>query len=657
MPARDPLRYFRVEARELLDGLRRGLAGLAEGDPTAIAEVLRHAHTLKGAARVVGEGGLAEWAHRLEGELQGPGPVDPGRLEGILREISGGVDRLNPAPDRSGQGSAAAPGEGSPAPRADTVRLEVSEIDGALAALREARAALEACEALLEPLRPAPKPGAPGPSGGREAGVEALRSGLERVRGALAEALGRAGRLRLAPTLALLEYLERAAVDAARFQGKQVRFVAEGTLERMDSAVLAGLSEALQHLVRNAVVHGIEAPGERVSRGKPPQGVVAVRIDRVATGVCVTVSDDGAGLRPGEVARVARERGVLGGEAGPALDHAAAAELLLGGGLSTAATVSALAGRGLGLGAARAGVEALGGTLALRPRPGGGTVCEIALPESLAALRTLALQAGGHKALMPFPEVREMFPLRPGDVAAAPGGAGAVVRRGGRERPYLALGGLLRTGPPAAAPAGLGVLVGAPSGGMVLGVDLALEVRESVVRPLPVFAPRPRFLRGVCLDPGGGALPVLDAAGLEAVASEGGPPPAVETPPGDRGPILVVDDSLTTRVLLRGILEAAGHEVDLAASGEEGLAKARGGRHRLVLADVEMPGMDGYALLRALAAEPGLAGLPAILVTSRSSPEDRARGAAAGARDIIVKGEFDQRRLLESVREALAWGA
>ncbi len=119
-------------------------------------------------------------------------------------------------------------------------------------------------------------------------------------------------------------------------------------------------------------------------------------------------------------------------------------------------------------------------------------------------------------------------------------------------------------------------------------------------------------------------------------------------------PLLVIDDSLTTRMLQQSILESAGFEVDLATSAEEGLEKAVARAYGLILVDVEMPGMDGFSFVERIRSEPELAHIPAILVTSRDSPEDKARGQAVGAQGYMVKSEYDQKRLLEVIRGLLA---
>jgi two-component system chemotaxis sensor kinase CheA len=193
--------------------------------------------------------------------------------------------------------------------------------------------------------------------------------------------------------------------------------------------------------------------------------------------------------------------------------------------------------------------------------------------------------------------------------------------------------------------------VEAPGGRVVVGADRLVGTAEIVVHPLPAFVQLDPTVAGAALDGEGNPRLVLDPAGLVAAARAR--VEREEQPAAPRSPILVIDDSLTTRMLEQSILESAGYEVDVAVSAEEALDKARARRFGLFLVDVEMPGMDGFEFVRVTRAEPGLSSTPAILVTSRGAPEDRARGLGAGASAYIVKSEFDQGRLLATIEELL----
>ena len=170
-----------------------------------------------------------------------------------------------------------------------------------------------------------------------------------------------------------------------------------------------------------------------------------------------------------------------------------------------------------------------------------------------------------------------------------------------------------------------------------------------LLRPLSDLVPVAPVVAGASLDEEGNPQLLLDP---DALVAEAGRVAAVQPEPETRSmPVLVIDDSLTTRMLERSILESAGYEVDVATSGEEALDMARRRRYALFLVDVEMPGMDGYAFIERANADPVLAGVPSILVTSRTSPEDHRRGEEVGAHAYVVKSEFDQSDLLKRIRE------
>jgi two-component system chemotaxis sensor kinase CheA len=196
---------------------------------------------------------------------------------------------------------------------------------------------------------------------------------------------------------------------------------------------------------------------------------------------------------------------------------------------------------------------------------------------------------------------------------------------------------------------------------VAVGVDRLAGTSNLVVRPLPKLAPAAPVVGGVALDLDGNPRLELDAHGLVAEARHGRHgSTAAAAPPPPRLPVLIVDDSLTTRMLERSILESAGYEVDLAASGEEGLEKARARRYALYLTDIDMPGIDGFTFVARTRADPDLRHVPAILVSSRADPADRRRGAEVGAGAYVVKGEFDQEQLLGHIRRltgAAAGGA
>ena len=660
--ARDPFKYFRVEARELCDALQRGALGLekAAPSPDAAAALLRQAHTLKGAARIVRLPAVAELAHQVEAELEPlrRGQAPPLGLTGRLLALLDAIDAALASAGLAPAATTATATTAAAAPlRRGLLRLEAWELDEVMEGQREASARLAQLRRQALGLAHARSlahglAGAETAPAAWKAEAQALDAWLERFdRVSLAaldqavreleSAHAEAGRMRLAPAADLFHFLERACHDAAEALGKPVTFTAAGGALRLDAPVLLALQEALQHVVRNAVVHGLEGAAARVAAGKPASGSVRVELSIAAKRAVFRCSDDGRGLDLGAIAEAARARGLLA--PGAALSPAQAAALLLQGGLSTSPGLTELAGRGLGLDVLRATVERLKGSLELKDRPGQGLELRVEVPVLLAAYQVLEVEAGGVRLLIPFEAVRSAHPLNASGAWAQEDEA--VVAQGGAW-PLDSLFGGERRRPRAA------VLIGGAGGLAALGVDRILGAREAVVQPLPELSPASRLAQGACLDAAGDPCLVLDPDALIAAARQRRDDQA-GAGAGEPAPILVVDDSLTTRMLEQSILETAGYEVVLAASAEEGLACLRQRRYGLLLLDVEMPGMNGFELLELLKGEPALKGVPAILVSSCASAQDKSRGAAAGARDYIVKGEFDQRRLLARIRELM----
>lgn len=674
---KDPYRYFRVEARELWDALQRGALDLEKGAPAdgAVAELLRLAHTLKGAARVVRLSAVAELAHNLESELEPlRGQVQempagtPGRLFILLDGINSKLTALD-SPAEQVPGPAGAAQRAGMAPLLDPrhlaiVRLEVSELDEVMAGQREASARLTLLRQQAGGLtharslaRSLVNAGAAGAQAWKAAALELEawlvrfdRLSLITVDQAVHElelAHARVSRMRLASASALLGFLERSCRDAADALGKPIRFEAVGGENRLDAPVLLALQDAFQHVVRNAVVHGIEDVAERLQAGKPRSGKIRVELKLASGRAIIRCTDDGRGLDTDAIAAKAQGLGLLA--AGSSLTTEQAAALLLRGGLSTSQQVTELAGRGLGLDVLRETVERLKGTLQLKSLPGLGLELLVDVPATLSAYEVLEVEAGGSSVLIPFAAVRSVRRVDPGDLSRT--AEGETILFEDEALPLLPLDiyfSVNQRQPRVA------VLLGTGAGLAALGVDRVLGVREAVVLPLPELTPLTDLALGACLDAAGDPCLVLDPETLVRAARERrNPGTGGLSTVADRLPVLVVDDSLTTRMLELSILQTAGYEVDLAASAEEGLASLRRRRYGLMLVDVEMPGMSGFELLELLKEDAALSGLPTILVSSCDSVEDKRRGLAAGARSYIVKGEFDQLQLLARIKELM----
>jgi two-component system chemotaxis sensor kinase CheA len=681
--AKDIYRYFRIEARELIDGLAQGALAIEKGSADAqVAPLLRITHTLKGAARVVKQGVIADSAHALEEVLiplrESPRPATSAEVTSCLRlidQMRTALDALDAPP----QVAAAANPAGSVAQPALAVRVDSVETDALLEGLSSCgRTVSELTRDLggLEELQGTSRSLAEvlalpaGSLGGRDlqrAGLDAatleerlngaqrsLAVGFQRLQRELIEVRLRVEQLRLQPLSTLFGPLERVLRDAAQELQRQVRWEAEGGEIGIDRAVLAVLAEALPHVVRNAVTHGVERPESRLAAGKPAVALVRMRVSRSGATVSILITDDGPGLDLEAVRAKARERGLTGAQ--QLQDDDAVIAALLRGGLSTSPAVSAVAGRGVGMDVVREALERLRGRILLRSRPGQGLTVELQVPVSLASARALIAQVGVSVVAIPLDAVSRTLRATAPEIVQTPLGEALVLE--GRSIPLLALGHLIGA---AVAPRGeigrrLVLVVHGSGTDAALEVDRLLGTADITVQGFPPGVQPIPVLSGVGIDDAGSPRLVLNAAVAVAEVrawAGAGPPAAMGVPGTKRLPILVIDDSLTTRTLEQSILESAGYTVDVATSAEEAMTMIERTRYGLFVVDVEMPGMDGFTFVQQTRADPVQRQVPAILVTSLSSAQARSRGAEVGAMAFIVKAEFDQRQLLDLIHGVL----
>lgn len=453
--------------------------------------------------------------------------------------------------------------------------------------------------------------------------------------------------LKLVPVDGVLMALKRTARDAARALGKQVTFEGAGGDIRLDADVLGTIQGALIQIVRNAVAHGIEMEGERTAAGKPAAGRVTVSVSRRGPKILFECRDDGSGIDLAAVRRVATKRGLLS----PTAKELGAEDLvgiLLRGGVSTSAAVTDVAGRGVGLDVVRDALERLGGAVSVAIDPGRGTTFALLIPRSVTSIPALIVEAenGAAATAIPLDGVRRIVRLAAEDIACAASGASILHER--QAVPFIPLAAALDNRRWSIGRGWTAIIMAGGDRLGAIGVERLVGTARMVVRPLPDRLKSSPLIVGAALDGEGNPQLVLDPDGLVAVA-HGVRAAEITSRPAKR-PVLVIDNSLTTRMLEKSILESAGYDVDVASSGEEGLDLARSKRFALILCDVEMPGIDGFTFVERIRSDPALRDVPAILVTSRSAPEDRQRGHDVGAHAYIVKNEFDQAELLTMIR-------
>jgi two-component system chemotaxis sensor kinase CheA len=457
-------------------------------------------------------------------------------------------------------------------------------------------------------------------------------------------------RLRMRPFAEACEGLPRVVRDLATAAGKEIDLAVGGGDVEVDRAVLDGLREAVLQLVRNAVDHGIEPPADRERAGKPRRGTVRVAAALRGDRVTVTVADDGAGLDLAAVRAQLERRGLpLPPEERDLI------QALFAGGVSTRAHATAISGRGMGLNVVRAAMDRIRGSVDVAWAAGRGTRFTLECPPTLATIRAVLAAVGPHIVAVPAGHVERLVRVRAEEIRHADGRD--VLVTSDAPVPLVALAHLLPplVARPAAGPLAV-LLLQAGARRLAVAVDELVAEQEIVLRPLRRGGGLPHVSGAALLGTGQVAL-VLNPVTIVATGLGLGPEAssvarAAATPRDRRKPrVLVVDDSITTRALEQSILEAAGYEVLTAVDGAEAWKTLQEHGCDAVVADIEMPRMDGFALCEAIRASKRFQELPVVLVTALETPEHRARGLEVGADAYLGKSSFDQQTLLDTVRQ------
>lgn len=479
----------------------------------------------------------------------------------------------------------------------------------------------------------------------------------ERAVGSLVdELLGDAKKLVMLPCATVLDFLAKPVRDLAREEGKDVEFVMQGREVELDKRILEEMKPPLIHLVRNAVDHGIEQPSARKRAGKPERSTLTITVAQSeGNKVLITVSDDGRGIQPAKLKAAAVKHGVLSAEDAARLSDQAALSLIFHSGISTSPIVTEVSGRGLGMAIVREKVLKLGGTIAIESHPGSGTTFKILLPVTLATFKGILVRAGGQTFVLPVSSVERIKRFRRSEIKTVEGRE--TVDFDGRAVAFAHLADVLDLSKRDHDPAQEfveSVVLGTGEGRMAFGVSAVLNEQEVLVKNLGQPLVRVRNVAAATVLGSGTPVLILNAGDLLKSAVMTGSrchvsPVAQADGEARRNHVLVADDSVTSRMLIKNILETSGYEVETANDGMEALTALRTRDFDLLVSDVEMPRMTGFELTTNVRADKKLAELPVVLVTALSSREDRERGIDAGASAYIVKSSFDQSDLLSVI--------
>jgi two-component system, chemotaxis family, sensor kinase CheA len=457
--------------------------------------------------------------------------------------------------------------------------------------------------------------------------------------------------VRLLPASNLFPNLERLVRDLGQSLGKRAKFETVGGEIGLDRKILDGLRDPLMHMVRNALDHGLETPEVRIKSGKPEIGTIKLEVRQSGSNIDIRLLDDGAGINVDRVMQVARTKGLISHDA--TLNPEQTLELLFAPGFSTAATISQTSGRGVGMDVVRENIRALNGSISLQSQTGHGSSFQLRLPATLATSRVLVVQVADTRLAIPTNATRRVARVCASELLEQDGQTAAIFD--GRAIRVTELAGLLEL-PSRPSLDGWRVMVNIVSQNkaLCLIVDALIGEQEIVIKKLGYPLEQVAHLQGAAVLDSGMLVPILNAEfmiqkGLTQTQNSNPKPQTLKT----KTRILVVDDSITTRSLERTILENAGFETRVAINGLEALEILRTTDIQLVLSDVEMPLMDGFALTTEIRNSEKFKHLPVILVTSLGTLEHKQRGAESGADAYIIKSEFDQNVLLETVARLL----
>ncbi|MBI4285832.1 MAG: hybrid sensor histidine kinase/response regulator [Chloroflexi bacterium] len=460
------------------------------------------------------------------------------------------------------------------------------------------------------------------------------------------------------PFASLVETLPKFVRDLSREQGKDINLVISGQDIEIDRRILEEMRDPLMHLVRNCVDHGIEKPEDRSRKGKPPQGTITVAISqKTSSNVEILVEDDGAGINTAEVRKAAVKRGVISAEEDAKLSEREALSLLGRSGVSTSPIITDISGRGLGLAIVREKVEKVRGTVSIETHPGAGTAFRITLPLTVATFRGVIVRLGERLFALPTSNVARALRAKRDEIRTVENRE--TIRFDGQVLSLVRLGDVLELPGEESdkdSPDYMPVLVVAHAEKrLAFLVDEIINEQEVLVKGLGPQLSRVRNILGVSVLATGRMAPVLNVADLVKSAVKAAPARVTATKAAEpkKKPILVVEDSITARMLLKNILEAAGYYVKTAIDGVDAFTILKTESFDLVVSDVDMPRMNGFDLTAKIRADRKLAEMPVVLVTALESREHRERGVEVGANAYIVKSSFDQSNLLEVIRRLI----
>ncbi len=456
-------------------------------------------------------------------------------------------------------------------------------------------------------------------------------------------------RTRMVPFQRHVQRLTRLLRQAATEAGKKAELIVEGASGELDRQVLERMLPPFEHMLRNAVVHGLETPAERIAAGKPETGQITMKLQREGAEVVITVEDDGAGLNVAAIHAKARQMGLL--QPGMELTDEESLQLILEPGFSTADRLTQQAGRGVGMDVVATEVKKLGGALFIESKPGAGARFTIRLPFTLAITQALIVRVHDELFALPMATVEGVARLTRTEIQRHLDEEPASFEYGGNRYRFQHLGTFVGSGPTVLPETDVAlpvILVRAGEHSTALVTDELIGSREIVVKPVGPQIAGIRGISGATILGDGRIVVILDMGTLVRSEWRARSAESARSVRDDRIFAMVVDDSITVRRVTQRLLERNGMRVLTAKDGVEAMSLLQEYVPDVILLDIEMPRMDGYEVASHVRNDARLADVPIIMITSRVGDKHRARAIELGVDDYLGK-PYQESQLLDAI--------
>lgn len=465
----------------------------------------------------------------------------------------------------------------------------------------------------------------------------------------------------LLPFSFIIEMFPKMVRDLSKQIGKDIEFISSGLEIEIDRRILEEIKDPLMHIIRNCIDHGIENPEEREKVKKISKGTIALNITQVSSdSVKVEISDDGVGIDIAKLKEKAHKNKLLTQVEVNNINNEDAQMLIFKSGISTSDIITDISGRGLGLAIAYEKIKKLEGDINVKSESQKGTTFTIVLPITISTNRGIIVKAGEQVFAIPTGKVEKVTRIKKNEIKIVENRATILLDQ--NIIPIVELKDILEIVDKKLEHTDTGfvsvLVVNDMNRKIAFSVDEIIIEQEVLVKRFNKQLKGVRNIAGATILASGDVVPILDVEDLikSSLKFRTKSLSYISDSKIDsvqEKSIIVVEDSITSRTLLKNILESQGYSVKTAVNGLEGWRLVKSEKFDLVITDVEMPLMDGFELTEKIRNDDTVSELPVILVTSLESTEDKEKGIDVGASAYIVKSDFQQSNLLDIIKRLI----